>query len=204
MPNQSRLLSGPCKTTAVDLYYGCFIMHMYFVALVAPPEIDQQVLKWKNYFKQHFQCIVALKSPAHLTLIPPFWMNENLEADLIDSIVEFSVTKSKFEIRLKDFAAFKPGVIYVDVLKNDLLDEVHGSLNDFIYRQNKFLAKKDDRPFHPHVTLATRDLYKKAFQEAWQIFSLKKYEAQWFVNGISLLRHNKKNWDVIFTSQLED
>jgi len=52
--------------------------------------------------------------------------------------------------------------------------------------------------------LATRDLYKKAFQEAWEIFSKKKYEALWMVSGISLLRHNKKNWDVIFTSQYED
>jgi hypothetical protein len=54
------------------------------------------------------------------------------------------------------------------------------------------------------MSLATRDLYKKAFYEAWEIFSVKKYEASWEVNGISLLRHNKKNWDVIFTSQFED
>jgi 2'-5' RNA ligase len=179
-------------------------MNMYFIALVAPREIDQQVLKWKNYFKEYFKCTVALKSPAHITLIPPFWMNEELETDLINSIIEFSTTKNKFEIQLKDFSAFKPEVIYVDVLKNKMLNDLYGSLNDFILKQNKFPVEKDDRPFHPHVTLATRDLYKRAFYEAWEIFSVKKYEAAWLVNGISLLRHNKKNWDVIFTSQFED
>lgn len=179
-------------------------MNMYFIALVAPPEIDQQVLKWKNYFKEHFQCLVALKSPAHITLVPPFWMKEESENDLIRSIADFSSTKNKFKIALKDFGAFPPKVIFVDVMKNKMLDDLHRSLNDFIYLQNKFPVKKDDRTFHPHVTLATRDLYKKAFNEAWKVFSEKKYEAAWTLNGVSLLRHNKKNWDVLFTSQLED
>lgn len=179
-------------------------MNMYFIAIVAPGEIDQQVLKWKNYFKENFGCTVALKSPAHITLIPPFWMKEELESDLIRAIQEFSKTKSKFEIALKDFAAFKPKVIFVDVVKNELLNSLYQSFSDFNITENRFPIKKDDRPFHPHVTLAARDLYKKAFYEAWEVFSKKKYDASWIVNGISLLRHNKKNWDVIFTSQLED
>jgi 2'-5' RNA ligase len=190
---------------AVALCFGfLFYMNMYFVALVAPKDIDQQVLKWKNFFKEHYGCIVALKSPAHITLIPPFWMNEELENDLINSITEFSVSKKKFEITLKDFAAFKPRVIYVDILKNEILDRLHNSFSDFIDKQSKYPAKKEDHPFHPHVTLATRDLYKKDFYEAWEIFAKRKYQALWLVDGISLLRHNKKNWDVVFTSQLED
>ena len=179
-------------------------MNMYFIAIVAPEEINDQVIKWKNYFKDHFECTVALKSPAHITLVPPFWMKEDLENDLVHSINAFSITKGKFEITLKDFEAFKPKVIFVDVLKNETLDNLHESFEDFILKEYKFPIKKDDRPFHPHVTLATRDLYKKAFQQAWEVFSKKKYEASWIVTGISLLRHNKKNWDVIFTSQLED
>jgi len=179
-------------------------MNMYFVAFVAPEDINLQVLKWKNFFKEKYGCTVALKSPAHITLIPPFWMNEELEDELINSIKVVSVAKNKFEVALKDFAAFKPRVIYVDVLKNETLNEFHDSFVDFIHKQNKYPVKKEDRPFHPHVTLATRDLYKKAFNEAWETFSVKKYGASWLVSGISLLRHNKKNWDVIFTSQLED
>jgi 2'-5' RNA ligase len=179
-------------------------MNMYFVALVAPPEINHDVLKWKHFFKERYQCIVALKSPAHITLIPPFWMKEELEADLIRSIDEFSHSKNPFRLDLQNFGAFKPRVIYVDVVKNEILNDLHLSLTEFVLSQDKFPVKKEDRPFHAHVTLATRDLYKKAFYEAWEVFAVKKYEAAWPVTGISLLRHNKKNWDVIFTSQLED
>ena len=176
-------------------------MHMYFIAIVAPEEINQQVLKWKNFFKERYECSVALKSPAHITIIPPFWMNDELENDLINSIHGFSIAKTKFEITLQNFATFQPKVIFVDVVKSEMLYRLFQSFTDFIVGQNKFPIKKEERPFHPHVTLATRDLYKKAFQEAWEIFSKKKYEVVWMVNGISLLRHNKKNWDVIFTSQ---
>ena len=179
-------------------------MNMYFIAIVAPEEIDQQVLKWKNHFKENFGCLVALKSPAHITLIPPFWMHEELENELIQSIREFSKTKNKFELAVKDFAAFKPKVIFVDIVRSEALKRLYQSFHDFICMQNKFPVKKDERPFHPHITIAARDLYKKAFHEAWEVFSGKKYNASWIANGISLLRHNKKNWDVIFTSQFED
>jgi 2'-5' RNA ligase len=173
---------------------------MYYIAILAPEEINTEVLKWKHFFKERFGCTAALKSPAHVTLIPPFWMNEELENDLVASIKEFSDKQEKFHARLKDFSAFKPKVIFVDLLKNEKLESLYAAFTEFILQQNKFPLKKDERNFHPHITLATRDLHKKAFYEAWEIFAVKKYEAEWLVTGISLLRHNKKNWEVVFTS----
>src|SRR5262245_39156536 len=119
-------------------------MNMYFVALVAPAEINEQVLKWKNFFKERYQCIVALKSPAHITLVPPFWMKEETEDDLKRSIGEFCISKKGFDVLLNDFAAFKPRVIYVDISKNELLNSLHESLIDFLVNQNKYPVKKED------------------------------------------------------------
>ena len=62
------------KKTTVALCCGCFFMNMYFIALVAPEEINTPILKWKTWFRDNFGCTVALKSPAHITLIPPFRM----------------------------------------------------------------------------------------------------------------------------------
>ena len=174
---------------------------MYFIALVAPDEINQQVLKWKLMMKEKYKCEVALKSPAHITLIPPFWMNPELENILIDSINKFSSGRNGFNIHLNNFSCFKPRVIFVNVEENDLLSELLQNLEQFLITAGNFSINKEDRPFHPHVTIATRDLYKKAFYEAWEYFYEKKYEAGWESSGISLLRHNQKNWDVIATSQ---
>ena len=176
-------------------------MNMYFIALVAPEEINEKILKWKHFMKDHFGCVVALKSPAHITLVPPFWMSPELEPDLENSIHEFSSQQNSFTIYLHNFSAFKPRVIYVEVVKNTAIDSLQNSFTEYLLLQNKYPLDKDNRPFHPHVTIATRDLYKKAFQEAWEIFSPKEYNAEWKIDSISLLRHNKKNWDVILTSQ---
>jgi len=176
-------------------------MNMYFIALVAPEEINTVILKWKNWFRDNHGCTVALKSPAHITLIPPFRMSEELEAELKNRISSFSDSCEKFELTLRNFSAFKPRVVFVDVVKNEKLDALYQSVCTRISTENEFPVKRDDRPFHPHITLATRDLYKGAFYSSWKIFAEKKYNALWKVDSISLLRHNKKNWDVIFTSR---
>ncbi|SRR6266496_1520260 len=174
---------------------------MYFVALIAPKEINGDVLQWKHFMKEHFDCSVALRSPAHVTLVPPFWMDESLENKLQNEISDFSQQQASFEIILKNFSAFKPRVIFADVIPNQLLQTFQAHLLQFLVRPNVFPIEKEDHPFHPHITIATRDLHKKSFHQAWEIFKEKTYEASWLVNSMSLLRHNQKNWDVIFTSQ---
>lgn len=176
---------------------------MYFIALIAPDEINKKVLKWKQLMFDRFNCFVALRSPSHITLIPPFWMNPELEAELQESIRSFAESQNAFEIELQNFSFFKPSVIFVGVIKNDKLKQLHENLTSYLIDNIHFNTKKDERSFHPHVTIAARDLHKEAFYEAREIFKDKKYNARWQAGSISILRHNKKNWDVIFTSQFQ-
>jgi 2'-5' RNA ligase len=178
-------------------------MNIYFIALVAPPEIDQQVLKWKLWMKEKYNCEIALRSPAHITLVPPFWMKPELENNLSDSLLAFTATQNSFILQLNNFSNFKPRVIFIDVIPNEELMKLKNGLFQFLLNENKYPLEKDDHSFFPHVTIATRDLHKKAFYDAWEYFKEKKYEAAWPVSNLSLLRHNKKNWDVIITSQFK-
>lgn len=176
---------------------------MYFIAFVLPTEINNEILKWKLFMKERFNCSVALRSPAHITLVPPFWMNNNLENKLDHAIGQFSRRQAPFEVNLENFSAFKPRVIYANVLSIPELQILHDQLHEYLIAEDLFPIKKEDRPFHPHVTIATRDLHKKAFYEAWDILKKETYIASCRVNRISLLRHNQKNWDVISTSQFQ-
>ncbi|OQY92837.1 MAG: hypothetical protein B6D37_13130 [Sphingobacteriales bacterium UTBCD1] len=180
--------------------YFC-IMEMYFIALVAPEPIHSQVLKWKLWMQEKYQCSTALKSPAHITLVPPFWMNPALENDLLISVKDFSSLQDPFAIHLHNFSNFKPGVLFVTVEKNELLGNLRSKLESFLIQKEKFPIRKEERPFHPHLTIATRDLHKKSFYEAWDHFKEMEYAAEWRAENISVLKHNKKNWDVLFTSR---
>lgn len=174
---------------------------MYFIALMLPKELNEKILCWKNFMHQQYKCQVGLKSPAHITLVPPFWMEEEKETELLQQVDEISKRLKLFTIKTKNFSAFKPRTIFIDVEKNEELNVAKKIIDDF-FKFNTFCKIKiDERPFHPHITIATRDLFKKSFYEAWPIFEKEKFEEEWQANGLSVLRHNKKNWDVIHTSQ---
>ncbi len=175
-------------------------MRMYFIALIAPPDINEKVLKYKMYMKEKHRCEVALRSPAHITLVPPFWFDDVSENMLINCVDECGTKMQPFEINMTGFSHFKPRVIFIDVELSDALNQIKEAIWTCLFN-NKIEIKRDERSFHPHVTIATRDLHKKSFAEAWEYFSTKKFAASWNATGISLLRHNKKNWDVVHTSQ---
>lgn len=169
---------------------------MYFFAVVAPAAINEQVLEWKHYMRDHYGCTVALRSPAHITLIPPFWMNEELENELKANAAAFSKDQQPFEIRLHNFDAFKPRVIFVNVEENALLQDLKLSLEGFLLAQQKYPIKKESRPFHPHLTIANRDLRKKDFAPAFEHFSKIGYQKSFVAHELALLKHDGMQWNV--------
>lgn len=177
---------------------------MYFIALVLPAHLNEKILQYKHMMFEKYNCKVGLKSPAHITLVPPFWMEEEKQDELIVDINVVSNNISPFHLSTSDFSAFKPGTIFIAVSPSEQLNSVKKSTDDFFKTQLSYPLKIDTRPFHPHITIATRDLYKKSFYDIWPWFAQKNFRENWAAEGISLLKHNKKNWDVIHTSQFKN
>lgn len=178
-------------------------MQMYFIAIVLPQLLNEKVLRYKEMMLEKYNCKVGLKSPAHITLVPPFWMEDEKEQQLISDIEKLSNELRPFSISTNNFSSFKPRTIFIEPILTDELNEVK-EITDNFFRNNSFYnIKIDTRPFHPHITIATRDLFKKSFYEIWPWFAEKKFLEKWTAEGISILRHDKKNWDVIYTSQFK-
>jgi 2'-5' RNA ligase len=175
---------------------------MYFIALVLPEELNKKVLHWKNYMHEKYGCAAGLRSPAHITLIPPYWMENEKEEKLITGIENISSGIKPITVSTKNFSAFTPRTIFIDVEVTEELKKVKAAVDTYFLQADQ-TSKIDDRPFHPHITIATRDLHKKDFREAWSFFETKKFEAGWKANGISILRHNRVNWEVIHTADFD-
>jgi len=173
-------------------------MKMYFVAVVLPERINEKVLVYKQLMREKYGCRVGLKSPAHITLVPPFWMQEDAEALLTAELGKLAPFSS-FTLSTNNFDAFKPRTIFIALQPSGPLEDLK-KMTDEIFRDQPHLRiKTDTRPFHPHITIATRDLHKKSFAEAWPVFAGKTFLETWMAEGISLLKHNGLAWDVIFT-----
>lgn len=173
---------------------------MYFIALVMPQHLNEKVLQLKQYMQQHYGCKVGLKSPGHITIVPPFWLESNKEEELLADVDAIAASSSPFNVGTNNFSAFKPKTIFIDVIKNDALNKLKEATDHFFEEQNRYDIKTDSRHFHPHITIATRDLYKKDFFEAWNYFEEKVFAEEWAVDSLSVLRHNTKFWDVIHTA----
>ncbi|HWJ25150.1 MAG TPA: 2'-5' RNA ligase family protein, partial [Flavisolibacter sp.] len=166
-------------------------MQMYFIAHVLPEELNKRILAYKHHMLEKFSCKVGLKSPAHITLIPPFWMDEQKEAQLLadtDSIYE---SVDPFPVSTHHFSAFKPRTIFIDVVVDEALAALKQRGDIFFKSHPYYGIKVETRPFHPHITIATRDLHKKSFFEAWPLYQHELFKETWMADAVSVLRHNK-------------
>lgn len=169
---------------------------MYYVALVCPAFVNKKVLQYKNWMREHFDCIVALKSPAHITLIPPFWMEETTEDDLVAAIKEFRFPAELISVQLNGFSHFGHRVIFIVVTENPQLNRLKNETEEYFNNVFSFI-KKDERPFHPHITIASRDMKPSAFVKAWQHFSKLSFKESFNLPAISLLKLNNGKWHII-------
>lgn len=172
---------------------------MYFIAVVLPKDLDEKVLMYKQWMKEKWNCKVGLKSPAHITIAPPFWMEDEKETALRKDIETLAQSVPAFPLATANFSAFKPRTIFAAVENSEPLNALK-KVSDAHFRQADYQMKIESRPFHPHITIATRDLYKKDFAEAWPHFQQEEFKETFEASGLSLLKHNGRTWDVVFTA----
>ncbi len=168
---------------------------LYFVALVPPPSICEEVTAFKQYAAQHFASEHALSSPPHITLIPPFRWPEDQYKRLSTSLTDFSLQAPSFSIKLLHFSSFPPRVIFIDVAENTALINLQEQLAQQ-FAQLLGIQHKGPFGFHPHITVAFRDLKKEIFPTAWTHFSEQTYERSFPADQLTLLRHDGKKWQI--------
>jgi 2'-5' RNA ligase len=168
----------------------------YLIAIIPPAPLYDEALRWKEYMRDHYNSKAALKSPPHITLHMPFEWKEEKQDKLIHALQKFSAGRPAFTIQLKNFNCFAPRVIFIDVVPQPLLQELAQALHRFCKEKlNLFNARYLDKPFHPHLTIAFRDLKPALFQMAWGEIQDKEFEGAFAVDKISLLKHNGKVWE---------
>ena len=169
---------------------------LFFIAVLPPLEIQEEVTAFKEYAERHFRSSHALRSPPHVTLFPPFRWPASRREDLFGILAGFAREEAPFLLTLKDFACFRPRVIYVDILPSKELTGLHRRLSERLGR-DLGLAQKDRRDdFHPHMTVAFKDLRPPMFNKAWVHFSRIPYERNFRVTALALLRHVDRRWQV--------
>ena len=168
---------------------------LYFIAIIPPEPIYGDAQSWKEYFAAQHQSKASLNSPPHITLHMPFKYKVQKEPLLIKALSAVGKQSNSLILSINGFDAFAPRVTFMKVLENLILTQLHGRIQQIMKKEfNIFNANYRDSPFHPHLTLAFRDLKKAQFDLAWDEFKSKPYQEQCVVNQFWLLKHDGKRW----------
>ena len=171
-------------------------LDLFFIALLPPLEVQQQVTQFKLELRDRIGCRHALKSPPHITLFPPFQYPQDQRPQL-DGLQQFCQNQAPVPITLKGFGHFKSRVIYVHPLKSPELLTVYDQLQSFLKQTLQLIdPMASRRNFAPHMTIALRDLKRDRFSAAWALFQDRAFHATFTATHLTLLKHHGHGWKI--------
>jgi len=172
------------------------LLHKYFIAIVPPEPLLASIhdLKQRNF--EIYSTKGALRSPGHITLHMPFTWEEEKENKLVDVLKAFKFHQ-EIQITLSNFDCFEPRVLFINVSQNELLNQFQKELVSYCKSKLQLFNQADDRRgFHPHITIAFRDLKKPTFYKMWNDYQNVSFEANFTCGTICLLKQLNNRWEV--------
>ncbi|HET8865450.1 MAG TPA: 2'-5' RNA ligase family protein [Gracilimonas sp.] len=171
---------------------------LFLIAIIPPNPLGDKIQQLKLEVKEKFNSSHSLNAPPHITLLSPFGMDEEL-GDNLNSLLEvFAQGFQTLEIQLNDFSTFPPRVVFIDVKKSDPLMELQQKLEETARsKPDMFSYNYHEREYHPHITLAFKDLTKANFRKAWKEFEDRRFNEHFLAGDLSLLKHDGEQWSVI-------
>lgn len=171
-----------------------FSKALYFAALVPSQAVKEEVRNLKLEIRERVGAAHALKLPAHITLVPPVWLQNEKEPSLVDAIRGVTEKQLCFPVKLQGFGRFDQRVIFLNVVDPEPVKVLH---HQIIEALKGILVLNEEKELHPHMTLATRDLPRERFMETWEIFKERKTHLSFEAKAITIFKHNGKTWDVL-------
>lgn len=172
------------------------VIQKYFLAIVPEGEFQDQVTRLKLDIREKFQSKYALKSPAHVTVKMPFGYNEAKESQLIAMLEGFMGRYNQMSLKIKGVKTFGNRVIYLGVDADKDLFDFQSELKTFCKKELNLVDELSDRNYHPHMTIAFKDIKKTQFQDIFQFAANDNLKKDMLVKKIFLLKKLEGKWVV--------
>lgn len=170
-------------------------MQLYFVAVQIPSPIDLEIKAFQQEMADQFESSRQLRIPVHITLIPPF---RNEREDKVLEAFEKAVEDLTFnsDIELNGFDQFREKVLFVAVQPNETLSRLRTAVFNSITNSLSIDWPGYTKNFHPHITIANRDLKHDTFKKAWPIYKDRPYKRSFDKIEVVLYKHVNSTWQV--------
>lgn len=166
----------------------------YFLALIPPDAILEKVQEIKFQIRDEFGVKYALKSPPHITVKMPFNYNVAKEGRLIEKLNEYVKDRCPFVIQVSGVGNFGNRVVYLNILKSPELESFQEGIKQFCKRELHLVDELSDRNYHPHLTVAFKDIKPIHFSEVFLLVKKQSFETEFSALDLVLLKRIKGEW----------
>ena len=169
---------------------------LFLIALMPDREVSNEVRMLKERLMDEFGLKAALRSPAHITLVPPFTCTDEQAEKVVDTLWKALREEAAITFGLNGTDHFDDRVIYLPVTEPADVQKIHVAVNEALRAHHSWALRTEETPFTPHITLANRDLKPEQFNEVWAKLRGIAYQRHCAVRNIHLLRHDGARWKV--------
>ncbi|MDO7849176.1 2'-5' RNA ligase family protein [Hymenobacter sp. M29] len=176
---------------------------LYLVALLPPEPVFSQTWALKQEVHRLTGSRNAVRLPPHITLVPPIRHLDAFESACTAALAGFAATQRPFSVSLDGFAWFYDRTLFVRVSEAQALQAFHAALMRWsqIHLPE---VRPENRPFTPHLTLATRDLPPAQVPTLRELFAARTYIGTFAVRTFTLFRHDGQQWQPRATFELQN
>jgi 2'-5' RNA ligase len=167
---------------------------LYLLALLPPEPVFSQTWALKQEVHALTGSRNAVRLPPHITLLPPLRESIEFEAQCTAALAAFAAGEAAFEVALDGFGWFGDRTLFVRVSEGAALRALHARLMAWCAAHLP-QVRPENRPYTPHLTLATRDLPPTQVPGLRQLFDGRAYAAAFAVAQLALFRHDGRQWE---------
>ena len=168
-------------------------MNLYFIAMLVSGEEASAIRSMQEEMCRLFDVCQALKSPPHITLIPPFRQSERDEGVMKEFLRSFK--RLDFSTKAIKMNHFDDRVIYIEIEELPELKTLQKKLRATLIQEG-MISQRTSRRFNPHITVGHRNL-QPVFTTAWDHFSKIELDLPITLSGPVLLKHDGKRWNIV-------
>lgn len=180
---------------------------LYFIALIPPDDITAEITALKHQIAEITNAKKALRIMPHITLKAPFTVSSDRDTEVAQWFENLNITSTPFDVSLNGFGSFdnpKNPVIFIKPVPSAPLLLLQKEILEAFKKQFADIAiHYHEASFHPHMTIAYRDLLYTEYKKAWKIYALRPYSKNFINRNFYLLKHNGIEWKIIKTCSLQ-
>lgn len=167
---------------------------LYLLALLPPEPVFSQTWALKQEVHGLTGSRNAVRLPPHITLLPPLRAGVEYEQQATAALAAFAAGEAPFKVGLAGFAWFGDRTLFVRVREGTALRALQARLLAWCATHLP-QVRPENRPYTPHLTLATRDLPPAQVPALRELFAGRAYAAAFAVTQLTLFRHDGRQWE---------